>query len=68
MSLLNNHINACARTSSRGAQKGKDPSLSKEKVPGTILTGGRPLRAAEAGSVYHVLKRANARMVIFGTD
>jgi putative transposase len=26
---------------------------------------GRPHRAAEAGYVYHVLNRANARMTIF---
>ena len=29
---------------------------------------GRPLRAAEAGYVYHVLNRANARMTIFEKD
>ena len=29
---------------------------------------GRPHRAAEAGYVYHVLNRANARMRIFDDD
>jgi putative transposase len=29
---------------------------------------GRPHRAAEAGYVYHVLNRANARMTIFEDD
>ncbi|WP_339735944.1 transposase [uncultured Gimesia sp.] len=29
---------------------------------------GRPKRAAQAGSIYHVLNRANARMTIFETD
>ena len=29
---------------------------------------GRPLRAAEAGYVYHVLNRANARKTIFEKD
>ena len=29
---------------------------------------GRPKRAAQAGYIYHVLNRANARMTIFETD
>ena len=29
---------------------------------------GRPQRAAQAGFIYHVLNRANARMTIFESD
>jgi putative transposase len=29
---------------------------------------GRPRRAADGGLIYHVLKRANARMTIFEKD
>ncbi|QDV51344.1 hypothetical protein Enr17x_34000 [Gimesia fumaroli] len=33
-----------------------------------MLLMGRPKRAAQAGYLYHVLNRANARMTIFETD
>jgi len=35
------------------------------KLRENSLFMGRPKRAAQAGSIYHVLYRANARMTIF---